>query len=716
MKIEPQVGPQTEFLETPADIALYGGAAGGGKTFALLLEPLRHYENPHFGSVIFRRTTKQIRNEGALWDEAGKLYPHLRAEPKIHTLEYQFPKGMRVQFSHLEHEKNKYDYQGAQIPFIGFDEVTHFSESQFWYILSRNRSTSGVPGYIRATCNADAESWVRKIVDWWIDSKTGYPIPERSGVLRYFIRIEDQIHWANQEQELYQQFGSEVSPKSFTFIPAKLQDNQILMKKDPSYLANLKALPLVERMRLLEGNWNVKASAGMVFRKEWFEIVSALPANLSFVRYWDRACLIAGTEVMTEQGIRPIEDIKPGEFILTRKGMKKVKCSGLSKLTKQLISVVFSDGNTLTGTPDHPIYVLEKGWIDLCKLKPTDKVLSLKEEFIRYMGRKNISTVMSGIKTKKNMSIEHFIERFGEVFTVQSPTAYISTIKMETGLITQSKIWNVFQEKITPKNIKKICHIKLISKIQNIEKKHCKLFEKGWRGSLNIHVNNAMEFSTRKVSKRSIVNHVNIKSEIGGVPVYDLTVEECHEFFANGILVHNSTEPHPGNQDPDYTVGMKVGKTPQGIFYIADLVRIRVSPHKVEKAILNTAKQDGIHTKIYLEQDPGQAGVAEVHQYSKLLAGFEVKFNKVSSDKQTRARAASAQAEAGNIKLLESYWNDPLLTELSHFPEGKHDDQVDALSGCINSSLTLSIGKFTESLTETQNFSMMENEPTEISW
>src|SRR5690554_534113 len=71
----PQAGPQEQFLKSKADIAIYGGAAGGGKTWALLLEPLSHIANPGFGGVIFRRTTVQVRNEGGLWDESARMYP-----------------------------------------------------------------------------------------------------------------------------------------------------------------------------------------------------------------------------------------------------------------------------------------------------------------------------------------------------------------------------------------------------------------------------------------------------------------------------------------------------------------------------------------------------------------------------------------------------------------------------------------------------------------
>lgn len=230
-----------------------------------------------------------MRNEGGLWDESMQLYEHFQGRPREISLEWNFPSGMRVKFSHLEYERTVYDWQGAQIPLICFDELTHFTERQFFYMLSRNRSTSGVPGYIRATTNPDSDSWVRHFIDYWI-GKDGYPIPERAAKLRWFIRQDDKFLWDGDPSRLVAQYGSDQKPKSVTFIPSKLRDNKILMEKDPSYLSNLMALARVERMRLLEGNWNIRPSAGTIFQRSWFEVIDVIPGGYTnVVRYWDRA-------------------------------------------------------------------------------------------------------------------------------------------------------------------------------------------------------------------------------------------------------------------------------------------------------------------------------------------------------------------------------------------------------------------------------------------
>ncbi|MBD3831878.1 MAG: phage terminase large subunit [Brevundimonas sp.] len=286
--IRPQPGPQETFLGSSADIAIYGGAAGGGKTWALLMEPLRHIANPGFGAVFFRRSTVQVRNEGGLWDESEKLYPIIGATPREHVLSWEFPTGATVSFAHLEHDKTVLNWQGSQIPLICFDELTHFSQKQFWYMVSRNRSMCGVRPYIRATCNPDADSWVAEFIAWWIDQETGLPITERAGVVRWFVRINDALVWADDPAELEEKHPG-IPPKSATFIPAKLTDNAALMAADPGYMANLLALPKVERERLLGGNWKIRAAAGLLFKRSWVTVVDAAPIDLRMIRGWDLA-------------------------------------------------------------------------------------------------------------------------------------------------------------------------------------------------------------------------------------------------------------------------------------------------------------------------------------------------------------------------------------------------------------------------------------------
>ena len=302
-RISPQP-KQQQFLACSADIAGYGGSAGSGKTFAGLLEPLRHIHTKKFRCVIFRRTTPEITNPGGLWDESMTIYPDLQGYGQQSKLQWSFPSGARIKFSHMEYERTKLAWQGAAITLIIWEEMTHFTRSQFLYMLSRNRCTSGIKPYIRFTCNPDADSWVAEFIAWWIGDD-GYIIPERAGVIRYFTVQNDEFIWGATRKEVVDLADdvTEEEVKSFTFIPAKLSDNQELLKVNPEYLGNLKALSHVEQERLLHGNWKIRPAAGLYFKEENFQHMdpNQVPEGTKWVRCWD---LAATTEAENNKSAR----------------------------------------------------------------------------------------------------------------------------------------------------------------------------------------------------------------------------------------------------------------------------------------------------------------------------------------------------------------------------------------------------------------------------
>lgn len=275
-------------------------------SMALHLKNCLYAHVPGFTSVLFRRVSNDLRMAGGLWLKAHEVYPLLGGIPREDRMEYRFPSGALVRHSHMEHEHDRFNWQGSELCHIGWDEVQSFSADQFWFLFSRNRSTCGVKPFCSLTCNPDPDSFIAPLVEWWIDPDTGLAIPERSGVVRYLVRADDddRLFWGDTADEArenaskFMRGARKLSPISFTFIHASLADNPTLVKNDPEYEVKLSNLPLVERERLLGGNWKIRHSAGKIFNREWFgNRIKSLPEGSlagPSVRGWDLAASAGG--------------------------------------------------------------------------------------------------------------------------------------------------------------------------------------------------------------------------------------------------------------------------------------------------------------------------------------------------------------------------------------------------------------------------------------
>lgn len=286
---------QEQFLNSASDITFYGGAAGAGKSHCLLGAFLKYCHHPRTRGVIFRRTTKQISNPGGLFDNAINLYkrvdPHLKI--RMRDLEIVFSSGATLKFAYLDKPADKYNFQGAELTFAGFDEIQQLDEDNVIYILSRMRSTSiDYPIQAYATGNPDYYSFIRPWVEFALD-ESGIPIRKDKYPERFFIRPGGgTIQWADTREELEAQFGpsKESGVLSFKFVPGNIFDNPILIKQNPGYLAQLKALPRVEMERLLLGSWYAREEASGLFKREWCALVDFPNAKAyQRVRAWDFA-------------------------------------------------------------------------------------------------------------------------------------------------------------------------------------------------------------------------------------------------------------------------------------------------------------------------------------------------------------------------------------------------------------------------------------------
>lgn len=284
---------QSRFCAANADIVIYGGSAGSGKSLASLIDPIRYFDNPKFRAIIIRKSGADLRNPGGLIDASMEVYPQLGGTYSMQSMDWRFPSGARLSFRHCEHENDIYNFLGSEFAYISFDELALLKERVFWFLLSRNRSTSGVRPQIRATCNPDAESFLANLLDWWI-AEDGYADLSRSGIVRHLIRVNGEVQFGDNLSELIDRFGEDISPKSFTFIPATIYDNQKLLDVNPEYLANLKAQHPVDQERFLGdrergGNWKIRLEAGTIFSRAWFEIVDEAPDGGTAYRFWDLA-------------------------------------------------------------------------------------------------------------------------------------------------------------------------------------------------------------------------------------------------------------------------------------------------------------------------------------------------------------------------------------------------------------------------------------------
>ena len=292
-----QEHPQKKFLASNADLTIYGGSRGGGKTYALLLAAMRHIQHPRYAALLFRREYGEIHQENGMWDTSETIYPYAGGTGVVGSSMWTFPSGATVKMNHMANPNDWQKWLGSQLPFIGFDQLETFEAKQFWTMLACLRDPAGICNpYIMATCNPEP-GWLADFLQFWWDEDTGYPIMERSGRIRWFVRIAEVIKWSDTKEALLKKYPGSF-PKSVCFIPAFVEDNPLLLQINPEYISNLLAQGVVERERWHKGNWKIKATAGTIFNRAWFanKIISKAQFAEMFstepirkVRAWDMA-------------------------------------------------------------------------------------------------------------------------------------------------------------------------------------------------------------------------------------------------------------------------------------------------------------------------------------------------------------------------------------------------------------------------------------------
>ena len=256
---------------------LWGGSAGPGKSVGLLFAATQHVEISSYSALLLRKTFKQLTEAKALIDLSKIWFAKHRDSGGAHWNEkdklWTFPSGAKIKFGYLDSVNDKYNFQGAEYQFIGFDELTQFDQDGYQYLYSRLRKTKDNPVPLRMWSTSNPGGYGHE----WVKDRF---VPDD-------YRPEDRKQYYYKEHEMYDGSFSKT-----VFIPAFIDDNPHLDKKE--YMKSLAHLDTVTRHQLMNGDWTARHE-GMMFRREWIlgtageRLVDAMPYDASLVRYWDCA-------------------------------------------------------------------------------------------------------------------------------------------------------------------------------------------------------------------------------------------------------------------------------------------------------------------------------------------------------------------------------------------------------------------------------------------
>ena len=273
---KPNVGPQTDFLAASEREVLYGGSAGGGKSYAMLADPLRYMGNPAFSGLLLRHTTEELREFITKSQEMyPKIWPGIKWSER--KMQWTAPSGAKLWLSYLDKDQDVTRYQGLAFSWIGFDELTQWGTPFAWnYMRSRLRTADPeLPLSMRATTNPGGRGhgWVKKM---FID-----PAPAGKSFIATEIETGEQLKYpaghAKAGKPLFKR----------RFIPARLKDNPYLAQQG-DYEAMLLSLPEQQRRQLLDGDWDIKEGAAFTEFDRNVHVIEPFEIPSNWVKF--RAC------------------------------------------------------------------------------------------------------------------------------------------------------------------------------------------------------------------------------------------------------------------------------------------------------------------------------------------------------------------------------------------------------------------------------------------
>lgn len=328
---------QQVFLSLKCREAMYGGAAGGGKSDSLLMAALQYVDVPGYSALLLRRTWPDLNAPGAILDRANTWFSNTDARKRDGGRVWEFPtvdaegkpaQPARISFGYLQYDSDKFKFQSAEYQFIGFDELTQFERDTYLYLFSRIRR----PQLACLTCGGAVRKYDGRWKHTSSDNKCRHlfpdakviqqypPAPDGMSVFDVPLRMRGATNPGGRGHVwVRDRFVDPIlREKEALFIPALLSDNPSL--DQDSYTQNLQHLSPTDRERLLNGDWDV-AEEGELFERHWFKFIPQTDLSGRVVRFWDNAATAGGGDwtVGTKLRLTPdkqwvIEDVVRGQW------------------------------------------------------------------------------------------------------------------------------------------------------------------------------------------------------------------------------------------------------------------------------------------------------------------------------------------------------------------------------------------------------------------
>ena len=291
--------PQSVFLLTEGKEAFYGGAAGGGKSDALLMAALQYVDVPGYSALIIRRNFRDLTLPGAIMDRAKTWLRPTDAKELKGGAEWVFPSGAKLNFGYVFHHRDVEGYQGAEFQFIAMDELTYWEERTYSFLFSRLRKPDFLCRYCDTPLSRVGRSTVfthrviegrepttceRPDVDWDRIARS----PDGLALADVPIRMRSASNPGGRGHGWVKErfVDPETRTPGTVFVPARLIDNPNLDAED--YAASMEHMGSVDRERLLRGDWDI-VEESMMFKRHWFTVMDEAPVDIRWCRYWDLA-------------------------------------------------------------------------------------------------------------------------------------------------------------------------------------------------------------------------------------------------------------------------------------------------------------------------------------------------------------------------------------------------------------------------------------------